>query len=299
MTIFRPAKENDLVSMYYVYYLNEVSEEEAMTATPPRSVPDTLRHVFETGTMYVAEQDDTILAFAGAITRGPITFLTDLFVRPKIQSSGLGKTLLSHVLPRDQPVHCTMSSTDPRAQALYTRVGMQPAFPHYNLQWQGRANDELSPAQLEIEVIEWQAGDPALIEWDAQISGRNRPQDHAFWAKQQRCIPLWFRRQDITTGYGYARLEDETPLTPEKWTIGPLGVNAPEYATECVLAAIRWIQQQAGDVGVRIDVPGPHPALAPLLERGYQIIYVETFQSSAAIPFFDARCYIPSGSDLL
>ena len=79
----------------------------------------------------------------------------------------------------------------------------------------------------------------------------------------------------------------------------PLGVSAPEYAAECVLAATRWVQERAGEVRVRIDVPGPHPALAPLFERGFQIVYVETFQSSAATPFFDERCYIPSGSDLL
>ncbi len=299
MTIFRPARESDLAAMYFVYYLNEVSEAEAITATPPQSVPDTLRHVFETGTMYIAEQDDTILAFAGAITRGSVTFLTDLFVRPKIQSGGLGKTLLSHVLTGEQPIHCTMSSTDPRAQALYTRVGMQPVFPHYNLQWQGRTDQQPSFPDSELEVIEGRTRDTALVEWDARISGRNRPEDHVFWTGQRQCIPLWFRRQGITIGYGYVRLEDETPLTPQKWVVGPLGVSAPEDAVECVLAATRGTQQQARDVGVRIDVPGPHPALAPLLERGFQIIYVETFQSSATTPFFDACCYIPSGSDLL
>jgi GNAT superfamily N-acetyltransferase len=299
MTIFRPAKESDLAAMYFVYYLNEVSEAEAVAATPPESAPDTLRYVFETGTMYVAEQDDTILAFAGAITRGTVTFLTDLFVRPKIQSSGLGKTLLSHVLLRDQPVHCTMSSTDPRAQALYTRVGMQPVFPHYNLQWQRRAGEQLATLETELEVVEGQVGDQALIRWDTQISGRNRPEDHVFWTEQRRCIPLWFRQRGVTVGYGYARLEGATSLTTKKWVVGPLGVSAPEYAAQCVLAATRWVQERAGEVRVRIDVPGPHPALAPLLERGFQIIYVETFQSSAATPFFDARCYIPSGSDLL
>lgn len=299
MTIFRPARESDLAAMYFVYYLNEVSEAEAASATPPQSVPATLRHVFETGTMYVAEQDDTILAFAGAITRGAVTFLTDLFVRPRIQSSGLGKTLLSHVLLREQPVHCAMSSTDPRAQALYARVGMQPVFPHYNLEWVRRADQEPAFAETDLEVIESQIGSPALLEWDTQISGRNRPQDHIFWATQQRCIPLWFQQQGATIGYAYARLEDATPLTTPRWVIGPLGVSAPEYATVCVLAATNWVQKRAGEVRVRIDVPGPHPALAPLLERGFQIVYVETFQSSAAKPFFDARRYIPSGSDLL
>src|SRR5712691_8391818 len=243
MTIFRPARESDLASMYFVYYLNEVSEAEAMAATPPLNIPAILRHVFETGTMYVAEQDGHILAFAGAISRGSVTFLTDLFVQPKIQSAGLGKTLLSHVLPFEQPIHCTMSSTDPRAQALYTRVGMQPVFPHYNLEWQRRASETLSFPETDVEVIEGQAGSPALFEWDAQISGRNRPEDHVFWAERQQSIPLWFRQQGTTVGYGYVRLDAETPLTSKKWVVGPVGVSAPEHATECVLAATRWAQQ--------------------------------------------------------
>ena len=297
MTIIRAARASDLASMYLVYCLNEVSEAEAegIVRVIPQTVPSVLRQVFETGTMYVAEQDGQVIAFAGAVTRGSVTFLTDLFVHPKIQSGGLGKTLLQHVLSREQPVRCTMSSTDLRAQALYIRFGMQPVFPHYNLQWQKRTHEKLS--STDIEVVEGQAEDPAFVQWDAQVSGRTRPVDHAFWIKQQQSIPLWFRRRGVTVGYGYVRLVAETSLSPQTWVVGPLGVSTPEHATECVLAATRWAQQQAETV--RIDVPGPHPCLAPLLERGFQIVYVETFHSTATTPFFDARCYIPSGSDLL
>ena len=293
----RAARESDLASMYLIYCLNEVSEAEAegIVRVFPQTVPPVLRQVFETGTMTVAEQDGHVIAFAGAITRGSVTFLTDLFVHPKTQSGGLGKTLLQQVLSREQPVHCTMSSTDPRAQALYIRLGMQPVFPHYNLQWQGRAHEKLSSP--DIEVVEGQAEDPAFVQWDAQIGGRARPMDHAFWIKQHQGIPLCFRRQGVTVGYGYVRLVAETPLSPQTWVVGPVGVSAPEHATACVLAATRWAQQQAETV--RIDVPGPHPCLAPLLESGFQIVYVETFHSTATMPFFDARCYIPSGSDLL
>ena len=297
MTIIRAARASDLASMYLVYCLNEVSEAEAegIVRVIPQTVPSVLRQVFETGTMYVAEQDGQVIAFAGAVTRGSVTFLTDLFVHPKIQSGGLGKTLLQHVLPQEQPLHCTMSSTYPRAQALYIRLGMQPVFPHFNLQWQGRSHKEELSADLEI--IAGQAGDPAFVQWDAQIGGRARPVDHAFWMRQQQSVPLWFRRQGVTIGYGYVRLVAETSHSPQTWVVGPLGVSTPEHATECVLAATRWAQQQAETV--RIDVPGPHPCLAPLLERGFQIVYVETFHSTATTPFFDARCYIPSGSDLL
>ena len=297
MIIVRAARASDLASMYGVYYLTEVgeAETEGSVTVPPQTVPAVLRHVFETGTMYVAEQDSHVLAFAGAITRGSVTFLTDLFVHPKTQSGGLGKILLQHVLPQEQPIHCTMSSTDPRAQALYIRLGMQPVFPHFNLQWQGHSHEEPSPADL--EVIEGQAEDPAFVQWDAQISGRVRPVDHAFWMRQQQSVPLWFQRQGVTVGYGYVRLVPETLLSPQTWVVGPVGVSAPEHATACVLAATRWAQQRAETV--RIDVPGPHPCLASLLESGFQIVYVETFHSTATTPFFDARCYIPSGSDLL
>jgi hypothetical protein len=42
-------------------------------------------------------------------------------------------------------------------------------------------------------------------------------------------------------------------------------------------------------------VPGPHAALAALLEARFQISYVETFLSSSDQAFFDTGCYIPSG----
>jgi hypothetical protein len=64
----------------------------------------------------------------------------------------------------------------------------------------------------------------------------------------------------------------------------------------CALAAVTWAKQRAEVL--RIDVPGPHTALAPLLNGGFQIIYNETYLSSAATPFFNARRYIASGSDL-
>src|SRR5437868_8068409 len=161
----RAASEHDLAAMYAVYYLNEVEEAEHIPPMSPENVPAVLRHVFETGTMSVAEQEGRIVAFAGAITRGQVTFLTDLFVHPQIQSGGLGKTLLQHVLAqRPSPIRCTMSSTDPRAQALYTREGMQPLFPHFNLRWQGPLHTEPKPLATDIEIVEGEAGNPAFVQ---------------------------------------------------------------------------------------------------------------------------------------
>ncbi len=293
MTIFRPAHETDLRAVYEVFYQNEVLD--SPHPPSPGDIPSYLRHVLQTGMMYVAEQDERVLAFAGAITRGNITFLTDLFVWPAHQSGQLGKTLLHSVLPQDDRVHCTMSSSDPRALALYIRAGMHPQWPHFALRLEKPTHE--MPLTPDMEIIEADPGDPALVRWDAQISGRLRPVDHLYWVREQGAAPLWFRRQGQIVGYGYIRLGAGTLWDPQACTLGPIGASTPEDATACVLAAVNWALQQAEVL--HIDVPGPHPCLATLLERGFRITYVDTFVSTAGTPFFDARCYSASGGDLL
>lgn len=293
MKIFRPATERDLLQMYTVQYLSMVAGTENPPA-PLTTVPAVFAHILRTGTMYVAEQDGQICAFAGSIVRGSVTFLTDLFVHPDFQSAHLGKLLLPYVLPPGRPIRCTMSSTDPRAQALYIRSGMQPQFPNFDLLYTGSLRK--TGGKSDVEVVEGDGADPEFARWDARVSGLERAEDHAFWIREQRSLPFWLYRRGKRLGYGYARWVS-TLWFPEVCTLGPLGVADPEDAAACVLAATNWALQRSN--ALRIDLPGPHPGLAPLLEQGFRIVYVETFVSSAATPFFDARCYIPSGADLL
>jgi GNAT superfamily N-acetyltransferase len=292
MTIFRPAQETDLRSIYEVFYQNEVHNRPHPPL--PGDTPSYLHHVLETGAMYVAEQDGEVLAFAGAITRGTITYLTDLFVRPTHQSGQLGKTLLHAVLPTDDHIHCTMSSSDPRAQALYIRAGMRPQWPFFALRLE---KPKYKEAAHDVEIVEADHHDPELVRWDAQIGGRWRPADHEYWVREQQSIPVWFRRDKQIVGYGYIRLKAGNLWYPHACTLGPLGVSSPQDATACVLAAVNLALQRA-DV-LHIEVPGPHPCLAILLDSGFRIRYVDTFVSAATSPFFDAQCYIASGSDLL
>ncbi len=292
MTNFRRAREDDLSHVYEIFYENEVGE----TSSPPPSDAGLMayfRHVLGTGMMYVAERDGRVAAFAGSIARGNVRYLTDLFVRTAVQSSGLGQALLRHVLPADGRIHCTCSSTDPRALALYIRSRMQPQWPHLNL----RLNEPLSDLPTsDVEVVEAHADDPALARWDTEIGGRPRPEEYAYWVREQRAVSLWFRRRGDTVGYGYARLGAGTLYYPQACTLGPIGARTPEDAVVCVAAAAGWASRRAEVL--RIDLPGPHPALAPLLAAGFRIVYVETFLSTAPAPFFDARRYVASGSSL-
>ena len=293
MEVFRSANEAELRSVYEVFYQNELLDNPHLPL--PGDIPPYLSHVLQTGTLFVAEKDGKILAFAGAITRGNISYLTDLFVLPSYQSGQLGKTLLRCVLPQDDLIHCTMSSSDPRALALYIRAGMRPQWPHFALRLE--KSTHTWPLTSDMEIIEADPADPALISWDAQISGRLRPVDHQFWVREERAVLLWFRRQGQTVGYGYVRFGAEALLDPQSCTLGPIGVSTPEDATACVLAAVNWAVQRA--VVLHIDVPGPHPCLVALLECGFHIISFDTYVSTAIMPFFDARCYIASGGDLL
>jgi GNAT superfamily N-acetyltransferase len=292
MAVIRPVNETDLRAVYEVFYQNEVLD--SPQPPPAGDIPSYLRHVLQTGTLYVAEQDGKVLAYAGAITRGTISFLTDLFVWPSHQSCQLGKTLLHTVLSQDELVHCTVSSTDPRALALYIRAGMRPQWPYFALRLGKPTHTwDLVP---DIEVVEADPADPDLIHWDTQISGRPRSVDHLYWVREERAVPFWLRRQGQAVGYGYIRLGAGTLWDTQACTIGPLGISTPEDATACVLAALNWALQQAEVL--HIHVPGPHPCLPTLLERGFRILYVDTFASTALTPFFDARCYIASGGDL-
>jgi len=292
MTAIRPATRAELPGIYEVFYQTELLDNPQWLL--PDVIPPYLSHVLQTGTLFVAEEDGKILAFAGAITRGNISFLTDLFVLPSSQSGKLGKTLLQTVLPQDNLIHCTLSSSDPRALTLYIRAGMRPWWPHFALQLDKPTH--AWPLARDMEIIEADASDPTLLDWDARVSGRARPEDLQFWVREERAVPIWFRRRGLIAGYGYVRFGTEAHSNPQSCTIGPLGADTPENATACVLAAVHWAMQRA--VEVHIDVPGPHPCLTTLLERGFHIHSFDTFVSSAVTPFFDARCYIASGGDL-
>ncbi len=297
MTIsIRPAQESDLASAHDVWYETETVPESLEPNLGPGPLPPHLRHVLQTGTLLVAEQDSTVVAFAGAITRTDIRYLTDLFVRPLRQSAQLGQTLLRAALPPSGDlVHCTMSSSDPRALALYIRLGMTPQWPYFGLRLE-QSRAELRRVDYGLDIVPAESADfAALVQADAGTSGRWRSLEHAFWIQQEGAVPLWFRRHGQTVGYAYVRLGAGTIYHPTACTIGPIGAGTAEEATACVLAAVGWAAPQAEVI--RVGAPGPHPCLAPLLEAGFHISYVDTFMSTA--PFFDARLYLPSGGDLL
>ncbi len=286
----RPATEYDLSGIFDIFYQNEMR---GVANPPPRGAPPPwLAHTLATGVLMVAERAGKLHGFAGVTTRSGIAFLTDLFVRPDVQSGGIGRALLRAILPGDALATCTLASSDPRALALYIRAGMLPQWPNY---WLLGDSTSLRLAASDIEIVEASPDDGELLRWDREIAGRDRPQDYRFWVREQGGVPLWFRRGATTIGYGYARHNASIICHPQALTLGPLGARTPGDALACTLAAVRWGQERASLL--RLALPGPHPALRSLLEAGMRITDFDTFVSTAQEPIFDPQCYLSTGGE--
>lgn len=285
----RPALPDDLAAAFAIFHEYEYHDN---PTPPPLVVPDFLVHVARTGRVLVAADGARIVGYAGAITRGEVTFLTDLFVRPAAQSGAIGRALLAAILPATG-VRSTCSTADPRALSLYMRAGMRLWWPQLALYGAARSPDRLVAQGVEVGVT--RADDPALIAWEAEIGGRPRPEDFAYWAAYGAAA-LWFRRDGATLGYAIARAHGGTVQHPDAGTIGPLGVLRAEDATACTLAALGWLRARTDSLCLM--VPGPHPALAALLDAGLRIEDAYNFATSGEAPFYDPRRYISSGPDL-
>jgi len=93
----RPALPDELAEAFAIFRDYEFLDD---PAPQPFVVPDFFPHVARTGRVLVAADGARIVGYAGAITRGDVTFLTDLFVRPAAQSGSIGRALLAAICPR-------------------------------------------------------------------------------------------------------------------------------------------------------------------------------------------------------
>jgi hypothetical protein len=160
--------------------------------------------------------------------------------------------------------------------------------------------ERLWPSRLSVSniaVVEADSDDQALLAWDQRVSGRWRPEDHAFLTRTCAAVPLWFRQGATTVGSGYVqRRAVDAPWHPDDYVIGPIGVKSPELAAACVGAAVEWAEGHRRPI--RVSVPGPNRALAPLLDAGFRITHVRTFCSDRDDPAGDPRIYLPAMSEL-
>lgn len=293
-TSIRLATAADLPDMMRVRLATE-GEQPTGDSLPP--APAGFVHMLSHGVARVAEQDGVVVGFAAAFVRANVSFLSQLFVDPGCQSSGVGQALLQAVMPDDGTLRSTVASPDPRAVSLYVRHGMVPAWPVFDLVADSGALKELPVSLASLQMAE--ANDPDIVEMDARIGGRLRPEDHRHWARQRGGRAFTIERRGRRAGYGYlqvARDGDDAAFRGDSVRIGPIGVDDPSSSYDSVLAAVELAREYGKEL--EILMPGMHPALGALLEAGFQIVDIETFLCAVRPPFVDGARYVPSGGGL-
>ncbi len=289
--LIRSALRDDLQRIWDIRYLNDIDGQINPPAQGP--IPPYLPHLFNHGKLLVAERAGQVLAYAGATERSGITYLNDVFVDPAMQSEKLGQALLRAILPESDAPKYVLASTDFRAIALYARFGMAPRWPNFDIE---NTSSVLSFSfEPSLELVPVSLDDVNLVAWDAEISGRSRPLDFHFWREKEQGAAFWCRRDGQIVGYAVARFAASRTFNPEAAVIGPVGVRDPAHAAACVVAVTRWAASRAPYV--KMAIPGPHPALVPLLASGLRIVYTQLYGSSAA-GIVDPERYVGSGGDL-
>jgi GNAT superfamily N-acetyltransferase len=296
LDVIRPATDADLSRVAGIWYEAVASDDRDAPAL--QAIPSLYVHELETHELFVLERNERVAGFAAMINRGRVAFLADLFVAADSRSSGIGQQLLRHVMPTDGRTCCTVSSSDPRALALYVRFGMRPYWTNVQLLAESAALEMPAAVSLpDVEVIEASAEDPEWARWDTEISGRGRPRDQAYWLWRRGGRPLWFAQHGRILGYGLAQtVSDDLLGSTDAITLGPIGARRSGDAVACTLAAVNWGRERG--TTLRVSVTGPHPAMPSLLTAGFRIVEVGTFCLRAEQPFVDVERYISSGSDL-
>jgi GNAT superfamily N-acetyltransferase len=227
-----------------------------------------LDHLLVRGRVLVAEIDDAVVGFGATISLDPSAtrFLTDLFVDPDRHGGGAGRSLLDALLEDAMP-RMTFSSADPRAQGSYIRAGMRPWWPLLYLS--GEATVAGRPA-AGLAAAETQSWRPASVREASERSlawtGIDREADFAHYARLPEAAGFAVVDDGEVAGIGWARRARRAPgRCLEHLSIAP-------DADPARVALAAWAAAAPDGGMVSGCVPGPHPVVATLLERGVRIV---------------------------
>jgi GNAT superfamily N-acetyltransferase len=246
---------------------------------------------------------DEIVAFAAALKRERLWFLSMCFVRPRLQAAGVGRRLLAEVGPR--PVDAAAGgptaratatdSAQPISNALYASVGMVPRVPLLNLiglperpEAFGALPSGISPVPFEVLARESHEGLAATVDaLDRDSLGVAHPVDHAYLRGESRRGWLYRGPDGLPLAYGYAT---------EAGRIGPVASRDAELLVP-ILGHLSSAVEPRG--AFAIWLPGTADrAVVATLQAGFRL---EPFPILLCwdLPFADLSRYLPISPGLL
>ena len=230
-----------------------------------------LDHLFEATAVVVAEVAGDTVGFAAVARAGAVSHLTDLFVTRSRQGQGIGRALLAEVFG-EAVDRTTFASADPRALPSYVRAGMRPWWPNLYLRPDAAAVRRLAhPVDASLRELDPIAAASAGV----TIGDADRRVEYVHWARRPGGLAFEVRLEGRRAAVGAAaeRLRGGPGAQLLRLAIAP---DADPVAA--VAAALQHLGERLGSPALAI--PGPHPALRPLLEAGVRIIDRDTFMAS-------------------
>ena len=162
-----------------------------------------------------APSGERIVAFASAVVRERLWFLSMCFVLPELQGSGVGRALLERLAPPDGPEMVRATATDsaqPIANALYASFGIVPRVPLLNLiglparpEAFGALPSGVRPVPFERLATEGHESLVAIVDaLDSETLGIRHPVDHRYLRTEERRGFLYQGPDGSPLAYGYA-----------------------------------------------------------------------------------------------
>jgi GNAT superfamily N-acetyltransferase len=230
---FRTATDDDIPRCAEVW---RIAINDYVTALNQPAVPDDLLIIAKLYTHFRAtdperfvvavapdpdeQGHDRVVAFAIALQRDDVWFLSMLFVLPDVQLRGLGRELLARVLPPPGTVTVRATATDsaqPISNALYSTYGIVPRLPLLGLLGLPSRPEAIEPLPggvrpVAFETVVDAAGSDghgrlaaAVDGLDRELLGFSRSVDHRFLRQQQdRRGWLYVGPDGSPLGYGYS-----------------------------------------------------------------------------------------------
>jgi GNAT superfamily N-acetyltransferase len=242
---------------------------------------------------------ERVIGFVSAVVRGPVWFLSMLFVDPAEQGGGIGRALLREVLPTPLDGAVLATATDaaqPVSNGLYASHGIVPRMPL--LYAVGRPRDGARLPALPAGIVGLRVAAPApdqrdatlageLDELDRSVLGFAHPEDHAHVRGEGRTLFVYRDGGGRLVGYGY---------TSEVGRISPVAVRDEELLPAVMAHLLTTVEPRGASA---VWIPGAAGrALTTVLDAGLRI---EGFPILIAWsrPFADFARYVPISPGLL
>lgn len=223
---------------------------------------------------WVAEDaSGALVGHARSVERGGLFELSELFVRPGSQSSGLGRELIERAFPNGRgAVRVIIATNDVRALARYYAANTVARFPIASLSGAPKA-----ARGGELEVVSATVHDIAIIaELETEVVGYARDADYPWLLRERQ--GLLYRRGNRVVGFAFF----------SKTGLGPIAALDPDDQ-RFILDDLENRAHLAGVEEVSFSVPMINEiAMNHLFSRGFKIDGpVHLFMSNRPFGNFD------------